>query len=46
MVSPQILLGIAVGVVLLLLGAYLLWLAARIEQLEREAPDPPDPPET
>lgn len=34
MVSPQVLLGLAVGLLLLLVGGYTLWLAHRLDRLE------------
>lgn len=35
MVSPQVLLGIGVGGGLALIGAYVLWLERRLDELER-----------
>ncbi len=39
MVSPPVLLGTALGLVLALIGAYVAWLGARLDRLEARIED-------
>lgn len=42
MVSPQLLLGLAVGALLLLIGGYALWMARRLDKLEEASKPSPE----
>lgn len=42
MVSPQVLLGLAVGALAVLIGGYTLWMDRRLDQLEEASKPSPE----